>query len=511
MLKKNYLENQHKLILKKFIYANQDKIEAFLRGDLIDYSKNDLNFYEFNENFYVVIKKSKTIEDSLINFYLGFPFAICSLQKRVATKHTREFTFYFRGEPLRIEQRCILKQIIKDNFKKSSWQEFNSLKLFRKKFEVKIKRFSNDGLLYIDPYSFIGDSFIGMDFYDSLVKKYHFNHRLIFSKTYNHLGMLGETYPIDYTLIKKHFSNYKCLVAPDLLDINFEKTVKLLFELSGEEGIVIFPGKSLYVVIDKLGFNFFHLNQADTTLRDQNIEDYMNECMLPFIDNYSAYQDEKFSGNENVIYINPFGSLENKTINLDFVIPLCKELNKDKSTSINLIAGLRDCEFHSRWIKQFIKLKNKHKIKCRLSYYSSLNQLALDIYKFRPGAILTTDTSISHLTHRLNLPTVIFYHSKRFDNSSIQSMISESPLGFGRYYKNSYPLLIREYKNYYPLIIANFLRYLASNKSKNKNLLNLKKELSEFFPEEYFYKFVSEKYKNKAKKILKNISPLNKL
>lgn len=82
MLRKNYLENQHKLILKKFIKVNQDKIEAFLRGDLIDYSKKDFNFYEFNENFYVVIKTPKIEGVSIVNFYLGFPFAICSLQKR---------------------------------------------------------------------------------------------------------------------------------------------------------------------------------------------------------------------------------------------------------------------------------------------------------------------------------------------------------------------------------------------------------------------------------------------
>lgn len=511
MWKKNYLESQHKFILKKFIKINQDKIKAFLRGNLIDYSKKDFNFYEFNENFYVVIKKSTIKGVSLVSFYLGFPFAICSLQKRVITKHAREFTFYFRGEPLRVEQRAILKQIIKDNFKKSSWQEFNSHNLFRKKFDVKMKHFSSEGLLYIDPYSFIGDSFIGMHFYDSLFNKYSFNYRLLFSKNYNHLAILGEAHSIDYTIIKKYFSTYKCLLAPDLLDVNFKNTVELLFQLSGEEGIVIFPGKSLYVVIDKHGFNFFHLNQPDTTLRDQNIEEYMNECMAPFIDNNYAYQEEKFKGNEKVIYINPFGSLENKTINLDFIISLCKELNKNKSLSINLIAGLREREFHSNWIEQFIKLKNIHKIKCRLSYCSSLNQLTLDIYKFRPGAILTTDTSISHLTHRLNLPTIIFYHASRFDNSSIQSMISESPLGFGRYYKNSYPLLIREYKKTYPIIIANLIGYLASDKNNKKNLPYLKKELNELFPEEYFYTFISKKYRNNIKRILKNISPLNKL
>ena len=515
MLKNIILNKQYKLILINYIKNNQKKIDNFLQGKLLDYSAKNFCFYEFNENFYVTIKnrKNEDIDEnkSFVNFYLGFPFPVYSINKKILTKNNREFSFYFKGEPFRCEQRKILKSVISGNFKESKWLEFNNLASFRKQFDKQIRSFCKDSLLCVDPYSFIGDSFIGMHFFDSLVDKYNFSQRIIFSKSYNHMAMLGEVYPYDLNLIKKLFLKYKCLVVPDLLDINLKKTISILSKLSNEEGVIIFPGKSIYVVNDKLGLNFFHYNQPDVILRDQNIEDYMNECMFPFISPKTAFQENKFDGSDNCIFINPFGSLENKTINLDFVVSLCQELNKEKNLKIKLICGLRDCSFHSEWMKKFIKFKKEKNIKCCLSYYSSLNQLALDLYKSRPGVILTTDTSISHLAHRLNLPTVIFYHSIRFDNSSIQSMVSESPLGFGRYFKNSYPLLIREYKKTQVKVISVFLKYLLNNKKNKSNHNFLKKELHEYFPEEYFFEFLPTTYHKKIKKILKNISPINKL
>ncbi len=512
MLKHVFLNRQHKNILNRFIKDNQTKIDAFLNGDIIDYSKKSFNFYEFNKNFYVTIKKPKeVVSKSQIHFYLGFPFPICSIHKNILTKKIREFTFYFRGEPLRIEQRKILRNAIKTNFSNSIWREFNDISLFRNEFDKNLRKFFADSLLCVDPYSFIGDSFIGMHFFDNLVNKYNFSRRIIFSKSYKHLVMLGDSRPYDLKEIKKLFTKYKCLVAPDLLDVNFEKSIELLSALSGEKGIIVFPGRSLFVLINKNSLNCFHYNQPDVMLRDQNIEDYMNECMLPFINPQAALQEKNFIGNKNSIFINPFGSLKNKTINLDFIVSLCLELNKNVNLEINVICGLQDCSFHAEWVKQFIKIKEEKKIRCRLSYYSSLNELYLDIYNSCPGVILTTDTSISHLAHRLNLPTVIFYHSCRFDHTSIQSMISESPLGFGRYFKNSYPLLIREYKKSQVKIIFFLLKYLLSNKKDKSRIEFLKKELLEYFPEEYFYNFVPKQYQRKIIKILKKVSPINKL
>lgn len=62
MLKKINLDKRYKLILSKFITDNQQKIDEFLSGQLVDYSKKDFNFYEFDENFYVVIKKIRRLK-----------------------------------------------------------------------------------------------------------------------------------------------------------------------------------------------------------------------------------------------------------------------------------------------------------------------------------------------------------------------------------------------------------------------------------------------------------------
>ncbi|HPT08686.1 MAG TPA: hypothetical protein PLE28_03260 [bacterium] len=507
------LNKKYKSILNKFIIVNKKQIFSFLNGDLIDYSERSFNFFEFNNGFYVIVKPKALPENkkSTITFCLGFPFPVCKIKKEFRTKHIKDFTFHFRGESFRIEQRKILKNWVKNNFKKSVWTEFDDKALFRTRFDQKIKLFFNKYLLYVDPYSFIGDSFIGAHFSDFLIKKYKFSQRIIFSKSFNHISLLGEAYPYDLDLIKDFFIKYKCLILPDLLDINFEKTLFFLLNLSSVNGIIIIPGRSLYVVINDKKLQCFHLNQPDVILKNQNIEDYMNECMNPFIGSHNALQQKKVKNNSNLIFINPFGSLENKTINLDFIVLLCKNLNKNKKLKINLICGLRDCSFHSDWVKKFIELKKENKIKCNLSNYSSLNQLTLNLSKLRPGAILTADTSISHLTHRLNIPTVIFFHAARFDNSSVQSMVSESPLGFGRYFKNSFPLLIREYNNLSTKTISTLLLYLAKNSKNKKQKDFLKSRLCDLFPENYFYDYVSKVYQKKIKKILKKISPINKI
>lgn len=507
------LDKFYKLILNKFIENNQKSIIDFLDGKLSDYSKKNFNFFEFSDSFCVLIKPTAAIncKKSTVAFCLGFPFPVYTVKKELKTKHAGEFVFHFRGEPFRIEQRKILKNWIKDNFKKSTWHEFDDVVLFRRRFDQKIKSLRTKSLLYVDPYNFIGDSFIGAHFSDFLMKRYNFSQRILFSKSFNHISLLGEAYSYNLSLIKDFFIKYRCLVFPDLLDVNFEKTISLLSVVSGVNGVIVMPGRSLYIVIDNSGLHCFHFNQPDVILRDQNIEDYMNECMRPFIDRHNALQQKESVNGCSHLFINPFGSLANKTIDLNFIVSLCKELNKNKKLEINLICGLKDCSFHSDWISKFIKLKKKNNIKCRLSYYSSLDHLASDFCKLRPGAVLTADTSISHLSHRLNFPTVIFFHATRFDNSSIQSMISESPLGFGRYFKNSFPLLIKDYNNLSVKTISKLLLYLLRGGKNEKQRNYLKNELHKLFPENYFYDFIPKIHQKKTKKILKKISPINKL
>jgi len=508
------LDKIYQEILRKFIAENQNKIKAFLRGELTDYTKKDFNFFEFSKEFYVIVRslKKEELNKEAIKFNLGFPFPVCTLEKKSLIKNSKVFSFYFKGESLRCEQRKILKNYFKNTKIKARWQEFTSITKFRQKFDSNIKHYHSENLLYCDPYNFIGDSFIGMHFIDGLMSKYSFTDRIIFSHSFDHLSVLGETYGYDLNLLHELFSRYHCLVLPDLLDVNFKKTLAIVSALADQSGLIIIPGRALFLKLHKGRITFFHLDKPDTILCDQNVENYMNECLFPFIESRKACQAEKFTGNKNIFFINPFGSLDNKTIDVNFVVSLCQNLNLFKKIEINIIGGLRNCSFHSKWIKEFIKLAAVKKINYKISYYSSLNQLVMDINKLRPGAILSTDTSISHLANRLNIPTIIFFHARRFDNHSLQSMISESPLGFGRYFKNSHPLLIRNYDLYLPSFIASFLLLLAGNtnikKIAKKDFIN---KLNKLFPLEYFYEAMPPEKRKRIKDTLSRVSPLNKL
>ncbi|EKD44370.1 MAG: hypothetical protein ACD_71C00160G0001 [uncultured bacterium (gcode 4)] len=242
----------------------------------------------------------------------------------------------------------------------------------------------------------------------------------------------------------------------------------------------------------------------------------MNECLSPFLHPVRALQLRKFECNRDVIYINPFGSLENKTLDLDFVINLCKEFAKDNKRTINIICGLRGSAFQSLWVKRFSEsgiFKNNNIL---TSFYSSLDNLVIDIYKLRPEIMITADTSIAHLANYLNINCIILCNSSRVDNSSMQSMISESPLGFGRYFLNNYPFLVQKYDNQLISLILNLTTFLSdgfgSNKRKERRMYDfLKVELKRMLPTYFFCSNMPEIYHNRTRKMLKEVSPVTKL
>ena len=137
MFKNTYLNKKYKFILINLIKKNKDIISSFIKGDVIDYSNNDFSFYEFNKDFYVLINNSD--KDGIAKFNLGFPFPVCSIEKKMKTKGAKVFSFYFKGEELRLEQRNILKNIFSNTIFKSTWKEFSDIDLFREKFDKTIR------------------------------------------------------------------------------------------------------------------------------------------------------------------------------------------------------------------------------------------------------------------------------------------------------------------------------------------------------------------------------------
>lgn len=476
-------------------------------------SKNRFEFIEISEEICLSLRPVNSDTSSRQSYlHLGFPFPVASKPFDICL-HNYICEIFFRGEGLRSRQRKILKNGIWLDRNKIIWKEKKSISDFRKCFSLAMVKYPPKKLLYVDPYSFIGDSVIGMHFIDGLISLFNFSGRIILSKSADDLRMLGEIDKYSVSVLKKYFKANRFIVFPDLLDINFERTLEILQSISSINGIAIFPGRSLFAEIIDGKIYIYHLKQADVILRGKNIEDYMNECLRPFIDDQLAWQEPFVPGKPRVILVNPFGSLPNKTIDLNFTSLLCGELLKVKNIEVKILGGVKSCPFHQAWVRSFLQSPIAKRKNCRLLFFSNLGKFAEYIKQNRPGAVITADTSIAHMMNRLHIPNTVFCHASRFDNNSLQSMISESPLGFGRYFNNNFPVLIRDYKKISPHDIASFLLFL-SGYLKQKNQAHAYKKslaaLNKLFPEKYFYSNRPVSERVAIKNILNRISPINK-
>lgn len=88
-----------------------------------------------------------------------------------------------------------------------------------------------------------------------------------------------------------------------------------------------------------------------------------------------------------------------------------------------------------------------------IEYFTSLSELAACINTYEKFAsAISADTSISHLLNLLKIPTITVYNSVMWDEQSIQSLTSDSPLGFCRYSNFQLPALnsFTEYSQFFP-------------------------------------------------------------
>ena len=95
-----------------------------------------------------------------------------------------------------------------------------------------------------------------------------------------------------------------------------------------------------------------------------------------------------------------------------------------------------------QWINEFFKyLGISTKIKIDLVYYQDLSELYLD-WADKCVLIITADTSIAHLANYGGYSNIVLYNPKVWDTCSVQSMSSDSPLGFCRYNKLQIPVVL---------------------------------------------------------------------
>jgi len=427
---------------------------------LKEYSDNLLLFWERRQN-----KGSSKI-------HAGFPFPLYTEDIEMHNSAKMKIQAFVRGEPIRGIQRGMLEGLC------SEFKDVADSQEFKKMVDAGIS--TPTRFLYVDPYDFIGDSHIGLYFFDSFVNKFKPEAHSIFSKKSEHLKAAMPCDPYDIAEISRLCQDGDVLMAPDLIDNHWDDTLNLIRSLKDKRTTIIVPGRNLLIRTGSGKINTLHLDRPDIFLKDTNIEDYMQECLNPYgVEGIALTQERRFV-NTNRFFINPFANHELRYIPVKLFFETYKNIIKDNpKAEFHLIAGYHKKRDHKKWVCDLLDLLEKDKSMHRISinYYLNLSELAQHMEERECSVVMTSDTSIAHIANRLGYPNVSLYNTKWWDEDSIQSIAGSSPMGFCRYFTHQMPVINheqREHMNAYASLGSNIARlvlFLQKGEAEKKSIV----------------------------------------
>ncbi len=400
-----------------FILHNKKKISSII--NLFKKSECTYRNMVFGKNFCLTIK-STTEKQGGCYECVGYPFPV--LQKKVNVwGDSLDVKFFIRGPLLRNLQRHYLEKILKKKVKNVSPVYFR--KLVIQAFSAK------NSFAYIDPLTYLGDSIRGRVFPYSFKCAMHTCLKEYFSVF--HKDYIIPTKSDNYSEQALCQSRYPIYLMPDLIESHWGKTCKAIKTLVRHRCVILVPGRNLIIKSDNYGkINVFHLQIDDLYLLKESIDDYFSKCISVFIGKkLSPLPKKELEANKgNPILINPFGSTEEKTIPIDFIIQFLKE---DQKSQFIILRDIKNPSKSSLWVKNFVLKAREYKINnFDFVEYRYLSTLEFQILKGGFSMAITADTSLSHLFTSSGLLNITFYNSQRWDPLSYQSLAHDSVLGF---------------------------------------------------------------------------------
>ncbi|MDP2668765.1 MAG: glycosyltransferase family 9 protein [bacterium] len=417
---------------------------------------NELNFFREGPNLYrlaeladdlvVKIERTETNLDAPQNIHchIGFPFPIDSFiytGKDIKIYRGVSVEIFLRGEDIRKCQRDELFKNVGNVHIIDDDKEFNSI--------IQSDFKDAESLLYVDPYDFIGDSIIGLYCLDSFKKSFGRIHNVhVFSSASKHINALYPSSPKnDDEILSKITPLNNFILMPDFIDNQWMFTVKTILKLGNVPYRIAIPGRNLYIKNENNKKEIFWLKRDDFLLRNQNIEDYMNATLKPFLGSKfeKPFGRKTFAHkNGQFIYLNPFASRKEKIIPPHIFLSICEVISKKYDLQFKLIGGMRENDLQQQWVNEFFQhLGISTKIKLDVVYYKNLSELYLDLTN-NCALVITADTGIAHLANYGGHRNIVLYNLKSWDICSVQSMCSDSPLGFCRYSKSQIPVVLND-------------------------------------------------------------------
>jgi hypothetical protein len=226
---------------------------------------------------------------------------------------------------------------------------------------------------------------------------------------------------------------------PDLIDTHWQKTLATVNARRSKETTILIPGRG-YAVILGTTPRILRIQEEDPLLRDKNIQDYMDDVLAPFVGQVPRAAQRRIEGDPKRLFVNTVTSIHERDIAPQRAHSLLSQLRTRGVHSITLSAGVAGVEKDRAWCEQFSKLPSIPNVS--VVQFRDLHDIATYIKQTNTGFGITVDTSVNHLFTRIGLPHVTLYDPSFPDTHSIQSLTSDSALGFCSYARAEFPLLL---------------------------------------------------------------------
>jgi hypothetical protein len=275
-----------------------------------------------------------------------------------------------------------------------------------------------DEYLYIDPYRFVGDSFIGLVCADALARKNEVQvNNLTHNEALRHAPFLAAD-PIEYV---KNCISSKCIVMPNFIDDQWDETFFIINSaLSAPHDILmLIPGRNLIIWKKKGGIvELFKLTGEEFILWKKNKEEMLFDAMNVF----NLEIEYKYSAQRktNHTIVNPLTSKKNKNLKPELALRICDILDAKLIVSYDHAVEINTAK------NQVLNPKNISELICAIE---------------NSDFVCTADTAVAHIANRLNKFCIVIYNNQNWDCDSIISSIHNSSLGFSSRKQNFLPLI----------------------------------------------------------------------
>ena len=462
------------LLEKEFTSKEIQTILSYETKNLYNKEKNE-RVIVFNNRRVLKIRKPESKENIYCKLCIGFPFPVIEFDQKVEYP-SLIITYHFQGEEVRLLQTKNLEYKLNTRVKYLNSNSF-------KKLAIQNINDNYDESIYIDPFRFIGDSFISLRIYDKikpLINSNSFN-----ALSYNEI-LFGtfpfcDIHPIDY--IKESLSTKLFIIQPDFIDDQFLNSTNLIQEIGKLEKNITLWILGRNMIISKSRetnkIDIYKNSMHEFILWDDNKEIMLTNALDSFISDKNRHGYESNTYRKEVL-INPYSSSQLKNLNSLIVLSILDTVEKTK-----LLLDNSNTQFQSYWksVTENYDINFRHSFNLSTTHEEIKNS---DI-------IFTADTAVAHIANRLGKICFVIYNFDRWDSTSFLSIIHSSFLGFASHNINFIPILLsfskfkekeklstlfREFLNFFDLkhipydLLNPTVNYINSVVNDDKELIN---------------------------------------